>query len=162
MLCSSAAAQSGPLYPGPLYVSDDAPSPIVAADMNGDGIKDLVVGNANNTFSIFLGTATGTFGAPSTFAAGGGRGARGGRLQLRRHPDVAIAHALLATTISVALSDGLGGYGAPTDYAVGAGAGHLAAGDFDGDGKQDLVVTNSNAASISILLGNGTGDSPPR
>lgn len=33
----------------------------------------------------------------------------------------------------------------------------VAIGDFDRDGKQDLAVTNLNSATVSILLGDGTG-----
>lgn len=29
--------------------------------------------------------------------------------------------------------------------------------DFNGDGKEDLVVTNYNASNVSVLLGNGDG-----
>ena len=31
-------------------------------------------------------------------------------------------------------------------------------GDFNGDGKQDLAITNTAANNVSILLGDGTGN----
>ena len=33
----------------------------------------------------------------------------------------------------------------------------VAVGDFNGDGKQDLAVANSNSDNVSILLGDGAG-----
>ena len=33
----------------------------------------------------------------------------------------------------------------------------MAVGDFNGDGKVDLVVANAESNSVSILLGNGAG-----
>src|SRR5438552_9510290 len=42
-------------------------------------------------------------------------------------------------------------------YAAGAGPYSVAAGDVNGDGTLDLVVANSLANSISVLLGNGDG-----
>ncbi len=43
----------------------------------------------------------------------------------------------------------------PLDF--GAGPGSVVTGDFNGDGKLDLVVSNSDGGSISVLLGNGDG-----
>src|SRR5579862_1673314 len=53
-----------------------------------------------------------------------------------------------------------GDFGAPASYAVGTGlgpVGSVALGDFNGDGKADLVVTNYPDSSVSVLLGNGDG-----
>src|SRR5205814_7192434 len=44
-----------------------------------------------------------------------------------------------------------------SDYAVGSGPYSVAAGDVSGDGRLDLVVANSLANSVSVLLGNGDG-----
>ena len=43
------------------------------------------------------------------------------------------------------------------NYAVGGGPTSVAAGDFNGDGKQDLAVASIHGNSVSILLGNGDG-----
>ncbi|HEY3992967.1 MAG TPA: VCBS repeat-containing protein [Ktedonobacteraceae bacterium] len=44
-----------------------------------------------------------------------------------------------------------------TTYAVGANPTGIVFGDFNGDGKTDIVTTNSTDSSISILMGNGDG-----
>jgi len=43
------------------------------------------------------------------------------------------------------------------DYAVGTNPFSVAVGDFNGDGKLDLAVTNSADNTVSVLLGNGDG-----
>lgn len=48
-------------------------------------------------------------------------------------------------------------FGAATNYSTSTGSISVAVGDFNGDGKQDLAVSNSNANSVSVLLNNGTG-----
>src|SRR5215468_10469866 len=37
-----------------------------------------------------------------------------------------------------------------------------AVGDFNGDGKADLAVVNSNSNTLSVLLGNGDGTFGPK
>jgi hypothetical protein len=53
----------------------------------------------------------------------------------------------------------LSGFAPKTDYTVGAGPRSAAVGDFNGDGKADLVTVNdaNYVHSISVLLGNGNG-----
>src|ERR1700726_1172791 len=44
-----------------------------------------------------------------------------------------------------------------TTYPVGAHPPGITVGDFNGDGKLDIVTTNSSDNSISLLLGKGNG-----
>jgi hypothetical protein len=48
-------------------------------------------------------------------------------------------------------------FGAKTDFGTDSNPASVAVGDFNCDGKLDLAVANSNAATVSILLGTGTG-----
>lgn len=49
----------------------------------------------------------------------------------------------------------------PPFYTVGLAPAGVASGDFNGDGKPDLVVANANGSSISVLLNNGNGTFAP-
>ena len=57
-------------------------------------------------------------------------------------------------TVSSALASGRSAAAAPS---AGAGPHAVATGDFNGDGKTDLVTANSTANTATVLLGNGDG-----
>ena len=58
--------------------------------------------------------------------------------------------------VSVLLGNPDGTFGPTNTFAVGAGAKGIASGDFNGDGKNDLVVTDGGTFAY-ISLGNGDG-----
>jgi hypothetical protein len=62
-------------------------------------------------------------------------------------------------TVSIEIGDGAGGFTSGATVALGVATvpTSIAAGDFNNDGKQDLAVTNSGAATVSILTGDGIG-----
>ncbi|HZQ68238.1 MAG TPA: FG-GAP-like repeat-containing protein [Terriglobales bacterium] len=53
------------------------------------------------------------------------------------------------------------GFKPPVNYGVGTYPDSIAAGDFNGDGKRDLVVANYSDIFLSVLLGNGDGTFQP-
>ena len=63
-----------------------------------------------------------------------------------------------ATSASVMLNNGDGTFQARIDYPVAGQTQDVAAGDFNRDGRMDVVVTlNTPQISLSLLLGNGDG-----
>jgi hypothetical protein len=61
------------------------------------------------------------------------------------------------STVSVLLGNGNGTFQAPLSSVTGSKASFLLSADLNGDGKQDLVVTDPGSNTIAILLGFGNG-----
>jgi hypothetical protein len=59
--------------------------------------------------------------------------------------------------ISILLGNGDGTFQAAVDYGAGSNPSSVAVGDFNGDGKLDIVVANDGSNNVSIFLGNGDG-----
>jgi hypothetical protein len=64
-------------------------------------------------------------------------------------------------SVSVLLGNGNGTFGAAINSAAGRDPSAVAVGDFDGDGKPDLAVTNYATGTVTVLLGNGNGTFQP-
>ncbi|MHB1795681.1 MAG: FG-GAP-like repeat-containing protein [Acidobacteriaceae bacterium] len=134
------------------------------ADVNGDGINDLIaIEGYNSTASVngvyvFLGHSDGTFANPVQYAAGSNPEAAviddvngDGKLDL-----IVDDGGFGPNNIFALLGNGDGTFkpaiiaGGSSDLSV---TNHsLATGDFNGDGKKDLVLSDGE-----ILLGNGNG-----
>ena len=152
------------------YSVANGPFFVITGDFNRDGILDLAVANQNGqSASILLGNGDGTFQAHVDYAAGGTAAAtvaavalgdfdRDGKL------DLAVTNPA-NDTVSVLRGNGDGTFQAPVAYSTGnAGDQPLAvsAVDLRGTGILDLAVTNVNAKTVAILLGNGDGTFQPR
>jgi hypothetical protein len=137
---------------------------LVAADLNGDGKLDLVMLDSNKNVDVFLGNGDGTFQTPSVYAAGASpKGMAIGDFTGNGHPDIAVINTASGSgdgTVTILLNNG---HGIFSPFATAADAGltptAVAAADFNGDGKADLVVTNNNgfSSTVSILTSNGDG-----
>ncbi|HEX5425285.1 MAG TPA: FG-GAP-like repeat-containing protein, partial [Candidatus Acidoferrales bacterium] len=142
---------------------------IAAADLTGNGKLDLITSNSGWTsqtagmvgqISVLAGNGDGTFQSPTTFTGGGGNMAIAD-LNGDGKPDFAIPgpgnYDFLGSSVAVFLGNGDRTFQSGIDYGTGGGPFEVAGGDFNRDGRPDLVVTDYGSAQISVLLGNGDG-----
>ena len=149
------------------YPTSNLPLAIAAGDFTGDGITDLVCTESfNSTVALFIGAGSGgvgngTFLAPLHVAAGlepydigTGDFNDDGRL------DLVVASGDF-DGVRVLLGTGTGFFPVVTPYLVGSTCSGVAVADFDQDGIDDLVVTNSSAFGatnqMNLLRGLGSG-----
>src|SRR6266478_5557040 len=142
-------------------------------DFNGDRILDLAVSDygcpldcnssPSSTVTVLLGNGNGTFRpAPSLTVGNGPAGVVVGDFNGDGKLDLAVAN-LNDNTLSVLLGNGDGTFQAPQTFAS-PGMTHpyfVAVGDFNRDGKPDLVVSNHLFTTVSVLLSNGDGTFQP-
>src|SRR3954463_3316338 len=87
--------------------------------------------------------------------------ARGGTSLAQHAPALpAAGQAALAASApggSAPLACGTATFGPVTDFGAGASPIDVAVGDFNRDGRLDLVTANSGSANVSVLLGTGAG-----
>jgi fibronectin type 3 domain-containing protein len=131
-------------------------------DFHRDGKLDLVVANPSaNTVSVLVGNGDGTFKAPVAYATGN-HPINVGVADLNADGilDLAVAN-LNDRTVSILLGNADGTFKAQVSYptTVGAIIGPTAVttGDFNGDGRVDLAITNQGNNTVAILIGNGDG-----
>jgi hypothetical protein len=137
------------------------PYQVAIGDLRGIGRKDLVVSTISGGYiSVLLGNGDGTFGAAKTYFLGGPfYGVAVGDLNGDGRDDVVVAN-YNSSAITVLLAQPDGTLGAPKNYTTGPGFQgtiNVALGDLRGIGRKDVVVTNYQTASISVLFNNGDG-----
>ncbi|HLE01401.1 MAG TPA: FG-GAP-like repeat-containing protein [Bdellovibrionota bacterium] len=140
------------------YATLDYPIALITADLNRDGILDLVTTEYNSAkVGIFLGLGNGTFGARTDIAVGTNPyGVVAGDLNGDQKLDLVVANKA-PYTISVLIGNGDGTFVAAVDYATLAWPMWLALGDLNSDGNLDVVVSESGAAKVGVFLGAGDG-----
>ncbi len=151
-------------------VTRPRPQSIAVADFNGDGIPDIAVGaNAATTggkgyISVLLGNGDGTFHAAKTFAALSDNQVivaapfvDGGPVDI-----LTVSNSSTGTNNALILTgDGKGGFTVGTPFSLGGviNVSALITGDFNGDGKQDIIAAGEifGVPAFDVYLGNGNG-----
>ncbi len=134
-------------------------SAVAIADVNDDGVPDIVVANATDgTISVVLGSADdpgAEFATQVVYAVGMAPAALVvGDVNGDGIPDVMVANSG-DNTLSV-LIENAGNPGSllpAVTYATGSAPASIALGDFTGDGTVDIAIANSGENTVSILPG---------
>lgn len=155
-----------------LNVANNAVSYLIA-DFNGDKKLDLAVmkfgdgGSDAGGVAIYKGNGDGTFGSPTTFAAGkGAESATAFDFNKDGILDLAVG-SYFSNDIAVLIGKGDGIFKAPVSYSAGNQVFSVAAGDLNSDGIGDLIASSINSntpvptGKVVLLLGKGDGTFQP-
>ncbi len=162
---------SGVFASGPKHAVGAGPNDLIAGDMNGDEIVDLVVPcGQDDEVEVLLGAGDGTFAPPLAYELEGtGWQASIADVSGDGEADVVVANQWNGT-VTVLVGSGEGDFPERASYGVGRTALAVAAGNFDGEGEIDLVVIGSGRSEARVLLnktigltvGAPEGEPPPR
>jgi uncharacterized repeat protein (TIGR01451 family) len=142
---------------GKSYPVGTEPIVIVVGDFNGDGKKDLAVGNGGSTnVSLLINNGDGTLKAavnsplgasPESLVAGDFNG--DGKL------DLVVCNS--TDGVFLLLGNGNGTFQAPVKIQADAAPSVLAVADLNEDNKLDLLVADGATGGLTLLLGKGDG-----
>jgi hypothetical protein len=132
------------------------PEGLLAADLEGDGDVDICITAAGADFAhmlTFLNGGSGQFdlGLVADMEGGGASFLAAGDFDLDQNLDLACV-AAGDPVVSVWHNLGMGRFATYAEFGAGRAPSLVVAADLDGNGSPDLVVTNSDADSIAILL----------
>ncbi|MFO0954681.1 MAG: VCBS repeat-containing protein [Isosphaeraceae bacterium] len=139
-----------------------APKGVVAGDFNGDGWTDLAVADSgDSTVSILAGNGQGVFAPPAAYDVVNAPGNLvAADFNGDGHLDLAVAcpqssQFIALDPVSILLGNGDGTFRPHVEYQVGQNPTSIVLGDFNGDGRTDLAV--SNFSGVPDVIGGGGG-----
>jgi len=144
-----------------LYAYSDGADVVSAADFNGDGHPDVLVTASIGEVYVLLGNGDGTLGPPLTYSTGYyPESVLIGDFDGDGFVDLAITHYfssipyLSGPYIGIAPGHGDGTFGAAALYPALNFPYTGAVGDFNGDGRTDMVTSSAAYSGYTIFLGN--------
>ena len=164
LLAGAASAWAAFVTEGSPYTVGDDPLSLNAGDFNGDGRPDVATINGTSSdVSVFLRQAGGGFaqeaGSPISVGVGSGpSGAAVGDFNGDGLGDLAVS-TFAGGNISVLLRQPGGGFALEGGAAIplGTNVHAVAAGDFNSDGRVDLVATTAAGQAVVLLRNPSTG-----
>jgi hypothetical protein len=133
---------------------------MAVGDFNGDGIPDLIITFPDHV-SILLGIGNGGFRSPVNISTGAGtRAAAIGDMNQDGFFDIVVVNNTgpSAGSITVYLGNGDGTFRTGASVTTSNLIAGLAIGDMNGDGHLDVVSADSTANTVSVRLGDGSGN----
>jgi large repetitive protein len=147
------------------FTTGNGPTSVSIGDINGDGKPDLAVANQIGNVSILLnttltGAATPTFAPQALFGTGiGPFSVSISDINSDGLPDLAVSN-VNDNNVSILLNTTTGAgsltFTPQVTFPTGSVPISVSIGDFNGDGKPDLAVSNYNGNNVSILLNTTT------
>jgi hypothetical protein len=127
--------------------------PSFVADFNGDGIPDVLAFTQSGHLFVYLGNGDGTFQAPKdTYTGIAIYGPAVADVNGDNKADVMVSNPIGGVLVFLGKGDGT--FAAPVNYPSPY-TSQLFIGDFNGDGKPDVLA--NGGGGVFVLLGNGDG-----
>ena len=144
--------------PTTLPSGNPEPVSISAADFNGDGKPDVLVGFQGSTAAILLNNGNGTFGSPFVIYGTENSQSQGttvlaADLNQDGKPDAIVSdYSIGVLTIKLNSGAGITAQSQSFTYTLAPGLSSLAVGDLNGDGILDIAVTNIKTNEIKVFM----------
>ncbi len=144
--------QTGGTFAAPKLIFPFGASYIQAADLNHDGYLDLIAAS-NSSFDIYTNQRNGTFSSPRVFAAAGNSfyPSQFGLADFNRdgYLDIAYQNQVAMEPPGASFQDPI--------ITQSANAGGVVRADFNGDGIDDVAITNLSTGAVTVFTGSGKG-----